>query len=200
MNELMRVTYVSRSTFKPFGSQSGIEPNVARILSQSRRNNMHRNLVGVLYYGNGCFFQCLEGKSDDIDKLLESLRRDPRHRDLEILSREPIEQLSFMDWNMKYVSVDQKVQELLKRHNMKRFDPYQFSPEMIKQLVEVFHQSPEPVSPSEMEEHADAAEALIDSQEAKSRIDRIVAYVLGAIAVLGSMFMINLAMASGAIF
>jgi hypothetical protein len=200
MSQLMRITYVSRSTFKPFGSQSGIEPNVARILSQSRRNNMHRNLVGVLYYGNGCFFQCLEGNSDDIDKLLESLRRDPRHRDLEILSREPIEFLSFMDWNMKYVSIDQQVQELLKRHNMKRFDPYQFSPEMIKQLVEVFHQSNEAISPAEVEQHADAADALLDSQQAKSRIDRIVAYVLGTIAVLGSVFMINLAMASGAIF
>lgn len=198
MSELMRVTYVSRSTFKPFGSQSGIEPNVARILSQSRRNNMHRNLVGVLYYGNGCFFQCLEGNSDDIDQLLESLRRDPRHRDLEILSRESIDYLSFMDWNMKYVSVDQKVQDLLKQHNMNRFDPYQFSPEMIKQLVDVFHQLPEPVSPTEIEQHADAAEALLDSQTAKSRIDRIVAYVLGTIAVLGSVFMINLAMASGA--
>lgn len=200
MNQLTRVTYVSRSTFKPFGSQSGIEPNVARILSQSRRNNMHRNLVGVLYYGNGCFFQCLEGNSDDIDRLLESLRRDPRHRDLEILSREPIDHLSFMDWNMKYVSVDQKVQELLKRHNMKRFDPYQFSPEMIKQLVEVFHQMAEQVSPAEIEQHAETADALLDSQSAKSRIDRIVAYVLGGIAVLGSVFMINLAMASGAIF
>lgn len=198
MNQLMRVTYVSRSTFKPFGAQSGIEPNVARILSQSRRNNMHRNLVGVLYYGNGCFFQCLEGNSDDIEKLLESLRRDPRHRDLEILSREPIEYLSFMDWNMKYVSVDQKVQELLKQHQMKRFDPYQFNTEMIQQLVNVFHQSAEQLSPVEIEQHAEAAESLIDSQTAKSRMDRIVAYVLGAIAVLGSIFMINLAMASGA--
>lgn len=196
MNQLTRVTYVSRSTFKPFGTQSGIEPNVARILSQSRRNNMHRNLVGVLYYGNGCFFQCLEGHSDAIDQLLESLRRDPRHRDLEILTRNPIEHLSFMDWNMKYVSVDQEVQALLKRHNMKRFDPYQFTPEMIQQLVDVFHQSAEAVSPAEVEQHAEVAETLIDSQTAKSKIDRIVAYVLGAIAILGSLFMINLARAA----
>lgn len=198
MNQLIRVTYVSRSTFKPFGAQSGIEPNVARILSQSRSNNLHRNLVGVLYYGNGCFFQCLEGNSEDIDHLLESLRRDPRHRDLEVLSRESIESLSFMDWNMKYVSVDQKVQDLLKQNGMKRFDPYQFSPEMIKQLVDVFHQLPEPVSPTEIEQHAEVAETLLDSQFAKSRIDRIVAYVLGTIAILGSIFMINLAVASGA--
>lgn len=197
MSQLMRVTYVSRSTFRPFGAQSGIEPNVARILSQSRRNNMHRNLVGVLYYGNGCFFQCLEGKSDDIDHLLESLRRDPRHRDLEMLSKEPVKYLSFIDWDMKYVSVDQKVQDLLKQNNMQRFDPYQFSPELIKQLVDVFHQLPEPVSPTEIEQYAEVAETLLDSQDAKSRIDRIVAYVLGAIALLGSLFMINLATASG---
>ena len=198
MSQLTRVTYVSRSTFKPFGALSGIEPNVARILSQSRRNNMRRNLVGVLYYGHGCFFQCLEGNSEDIDKLLDSLRRDTRHRDLEILTREPIESLCFVDWNMKYVSIDQKVQTLLIQHNMKRFDPYKFSPEMIGQLVDVFHESAETLSPVEVEDHAEVAESLLAGQAVKSRIDRIAACVLGSVALLGSVFMVNLARAAGA--
>ncbi|MEC7118830.1 MAG: BLUF domain-containing protein [Pseudomonadota bacterium] len=200
MNELMRVTYVSRSTFKPFKAQSGIEPNVARILSQSRRNNLHRHLVGVLYYGNGCFFQCLEGREQDIQNLLESLRKDPRHRDLEILSKEPIEYLSFMDWSMKYVSLDEQVQHLLKRHNMRHFDPYQFTPEMINQLVDTLQQLPEPARPEEVEMRAEEADSLLELQAAKSRMDRIVAYILSTIALLGSLFMLNLAMASGAIF
>ena len=121
---------------------------------------MRRNLVGVLYYGDGCFFQCLEGTAEDIDELLESLHRDTRHGGLEILSRCEIQQRSFHDWNMKYVSIDTQVQQLLKKNGMQRFDPYQFSPEMIRQLVDMFYQMPEPISPVEVEQHAQLAEVL----------------------------------------
>ena len=183
MEQLTRITYVSRSTFKPFKQKTGIEPNVARILSESRRNNVRRNLVGVLYYGDGCFFQCLEGSADSIDELLESLHRDTRHGELEILSRSSIPQLSFHDWNMKYVSIDAQVQQLLKENDMQRFDPYQFSPEMIRQLVDMFYQMPEPVSPVEVEQHAQLAEVLTHStQPSKQQLDRMIK-ITGAAAV-----------------
>lgn len=165
MEQLTRITYVSRSTFKPFKQKTGIEPNVARILSESRRNNIRRNLVGVLYYGDGCFFQCLEGSADNIDELLESLHRDTRHGELEILSRSSIQQLSFDDWNMKYVSIDAQVQQLLTKNGLKRFDPYQFSPEMIRQLVDMFYQMPEPVSPSDVEQHAQLVDVIAQTQQ-----------------------------------
>ena len=200
MSQLIRITYVSRSTFKPFGSQAGIEPNVARILSESRRNNMRRDLVGVLYYGNGCFFQCLEGNSQAVDRLLDSLRRDPRHRDLEILSRESIQQRSFLDWNMKYVSVDHRVQELLKRYDMRRFDPYQFTPEMTRQLVDVFQDIPEPLSASDIERYAEAAELVLDTSHPLSVMDRIVPYTLVFISLLGILFTANLVMVSRGVY
>ena len=183
MEQLTRITYVSRASFKPFKQKTGIEPNVARILSESRRNNVRRNLVGVLYYGDGCFFQCLEGTAEDIDELLESLHRDTRHGGLEILSRYDIKQRSFHDWNMKYVSIDTQVQQLLKNNGLQRFDPYQFSPEMIRQLVDMFYQMPEPVSPVEVEQHAQLAEVLTHStQPSKQQLDRMIK-ITGAAAV-----------------
>jgi hypothetical protein len=154
MDELTRITYVSRSTFKQFKQQTGIEPNVARILLESRRNNVSRNLVGVLYYGDGCFFQCLEGKAQDIDKLLESLNRDTRHGDLKILSRNPIDHLSFINWEMKYVAVDEKVKNLLKKNNLSSFNPYKFSPDLVRELVDIFCQMSEPFSPGDVTEQA----------------------------------------------
>lgn len=175
MEQLTRITYVSRSTFKPFKQKTGIEPNVARILSESRRNNIRRNLVGVLYYGDGCFFQCLEGTSDDIDELLESLKRDPRHGEIEILSRSAIPELSFHDWSMKYVSIDEKVQQLLKKNGLHRFDPYQFSPEMIRQLIDMFYQMPEPMSPAEVEQHAQLVDVIAQPQQpSKQQWDRMI--------------------------
>lgn len=160
MEQLTRITYVSRASFKPFKKKTGIEPNVARILSESRRNNIRHNLVGVLYYGDGCFFQCLEGTSDDIDELLASLKRDSRHGELEILSRSAISERSFHDWSMKYVSIDEQVQQLLKKNGLQKFDPYQFSPEMIRQLIDMFHQMAESVSPAEVEQHAQLVDAV----------------------------------------
>jgi hypothetical protein len=132
--------------------------------SLSRRNNIRRNLVGVLYYGDGCFFQCLEGKAQDIDNLLESLNRDTRHGELKILSRVPIDQLSFFNWDMKYVAVDNQVKSLLDKQGLRRFNPYQFSPELISQLIDIFCQMPEPISPDDVEQQAQLVDVNNQSQ------------------------------------
>ena len=63
MTDLIRIVYISRATFPITPDSDGIEPNVARILSTSRTNNRKNGLVGMLYYGDGCFFQCLEGET-----------------------------------------------------------------------------------------------------------------------------------------
>jgi hypothetical protein len=147
MDELTRVTYVSRSTFEQFKQKVGIEPNVVQILLESRHNNVRRNLVGVLCYGDGFFFQCLEGKARDIDTLLVSLNRDTRHENLTILSRDSIDYLSFMNWEMKYVVVDDKVKELLESNKLSSFNPYKFSPDLVRQLVDIFCQMSEPFTP-----------------------------------------------------
>jgi hypothetical protein len=195
MSNLMRITYVSRSTFKPFNANLGIEPHVARILSESRRNNMGRHLVGVLYYGNGCFFQCLEGEKDDIDRLYAALEKDPRHRDLKVLSQHPIDYVTFIDWNMKYVSVDPEVQALLKKHGMARFDPYQFDANLIQEMVDIFHRLPEPANPTTVEKIAEDTPKLLEQQvqAARKKMDRVVAVAISSLAVLGGAFLFHLA-------
>ena len=55
---LHRFAYASHSTFNPFASPEGIDVNIAQILEAARQNNKKNNLVGALYYGNGCFFLC----------------------------------------------------------------------------------------------------------------------------------------------
>ena len=74
MSDLVQIVYVSRSTFTTIPAGLGIEPSVARILAQSRANNARRGLVGALYFGDGCFFQCLEGRAADVDHLYAALR------------------------------------------------------------------------------------------------------------------------------
>ncbi|MBP9786146.1 MAG: BLUF domain-containing protein [Acinetobacter sp.] len=132
---LIRLTYVSKATFKPFGGADGVDKKVAQILSVARRENKKNNLVGALYYGNGCFFQCLEGEKQDIDALYAKLEKDQRHTELKVLLVETIEQFGFLSWEMKYATIDKEVRSFLRTHNLVKFDPYRFTPELISELI-----------------------------------------------------------------
>lgn len=107
-------------------AEQGIEPSVARILVQSRINNARRGLVGALYFGDGCFFQCLEGRADEVDRLYAALLQDPRHTDLKVLARRPIERTSFSTWSMKYVPLDAPMKALLRQQGLPGFNPCRF--------------------------------------------------------------------------
>ncbi len=154
-NQLSRLSYASKATFKPFNAVDGVDANVANILSTARRENRKNNLVGALYYGNGCFFQCLEGQKSDIDALYAKLEKDPRHTDLKVLSIEPIQQVGFVSWEMKYAQIDQEVRAFLKNHQLGKFDPYRFSPEMTAELVAVLQKADEGLSDAELK-HIDS--------------------------------------------
>lgn len=152
MPDLVRIVYVSRSTFTPMPAERGIEPSVARILSQSRLNNARRGLVGALYFGGGCFFQCLEGRAQDMDRLYAALLRDPRHTDLKVLERRPIDRTSFAAWSMKYVPLDAPMQALLHRQGLATFDPYRFDDATIAIVLDMLRTggevAPAPASPT----------------------------------------------------
>ena len=149
MSDLIQIVYISRSTFPPLPAENGIEPSVARILAQSRINNLRRGLVGGLFFGDGCFFQCLQGRAEDVDRLYATLLEDPRHTDLKVLSRQPVAQATFATWFMKYISLDSAMRILLERRGLDRFDPYQFDGATVDEVLRMLQQS-EDVTPSEM--------------------------------------------------
>lgn len=135
MSDLVQIVYVSRSTFKTLATENGIEPSVARILAQSRINNAKRGLVGALYFGDGCFFQCLEGGVEQVDRLYAALLEDPRHTDLKVLSRHAIETTTFETWSMKYVPLDVPMKELLQRRGLATFDAYRFDDATVDEVL-----------------------------------------------------------------
>ena len=135
--DLTQIVYVSRSTFTTMPAELGIEPSVARILAQSRVNNARRGLVGALYFGDGCFFQCLEGPTVDVDRLYATLLRDPRHTDLQVLSRRSIARTGFSTWAMKYVPLDAEMKALMRSLGMDRFDPYRFDAATVERVLDM---------------------------------------------------------------
>jgi hypothetical protein len=146
MSSLIRLVYVSRAAFTPSPSAQGIQPTVARILLQSRRNNPRRQIGGVLYYGNGYFFQCLEGASDAVNQLVSRLMNDERHRDFEILKVNPVDRRLFSNWSMKFIPLENDVRQLLRAAGHEVFSPDILNDNLIDQLVDLFASSANPES------------------------------------------------------
>lgn len=186
MEKLIQIIYISRSTFVPLKASEGIEPNVGRILAKSRSNNRKNGLVGVLYFGDECFFQCLEGNEETVDALYATLLQDPRHTDLKLISRKDIAQRSFTEWAMKYVPLEKPMTALLQRHGYQRFDPYVFSDEMTEAVLAVLHagdDATEMVAPAPQPKTE--ASVLLPSQQ--TRFLSRPAIVWGVVALAGAM-------------
>lgn len=149
MKNFLQVVYISRSTFTSTDSVSKIEPNVARILAKSRINNRKNGLVGVLYFGDGIFFQCLEGEEHAVNQLMDKLAFDSRHKDLKVVSRKFVSKLSFADWAMKFAPIDAKIVGFLKANGFQRFDPYAFSDEVVRKFLEELFYADDLVSVSD---------------------------------------------------
>ena len=115
-------------------------------MTNSRSNNRKNGLVGVLYFGDGAFFQCLEGEEEAINTLFDKLEKDTRHKDLKLLSRKYISSISFPDWAMKYALFDEKISKYLKENGYQKFDPYSFTPEMTQKILSFLIDANDPVS------------------------------------------------------
>lgn len=135
MTQLVQIIYVSRSTFAASKNFTGIEPNVGRILLKSRINNKSKNITGVMYFGDGCFFQCLEGEVDAVNTLFEKLKNDPRHADVQLISRTSISAPTFASWEMKFVPLEEPMTRLLHSRGYTSFDPYRFDSKMVESVM-----------------------------------------------------------------
>lgn len=97
---LHRVIYVSDAV----GAVGTSLLAIAEILGVSERNNRRDHLTGVLLGHNGRFLQAIEGARTDVDRLMDRLRRDPRHVNLRLLSDQPIAARMFGRWAMGHAT------------------------------------------------------------------------------------------------
>lgn len=74
--------------------------DTASILATSRRNNARDGLTGLLYADGRRFLQALEGNQLPLERTLERITADPRHRAVVILSCRDIAAREFGEWAM----------------------------------------------------------------------------------------------------
>lgn len=77
------------------------------LLDVARRYNTAAGITGLLLYHRGGFMQALEGERSAIERLLDRIRIDPRHRDLIVVLRQPRVRREFAEWAMGYVDLTQ---------------------------------------------------------------------------------------------
>ena len=97
--EIRQVVYTSVST--RFASPQ----DLAEILGSARDHNEADRISGMLLYRRGHFLQVLEGPDGHLSALLDKLKKDPRHRDLQILSDGTIAARAFGTWSMAFQDV-----------------------------------------------------------------------------------------------
>lgn len=90
--------YVSRSNLQL--PRDGGE--IDNIVAAAERYNPTVGITGALVFTERLFAQNLEGGDEALDALMDSIRRDPRHRDLEIIYRERIPARRFETWALAY--------------------------------------------------------------------------------------------------
>lgn len=80
---------------------------VDRLIEFSQRRNVTRGITGVLVFGNGVFFQWVEGPPTEVQNLVASLHGDSRHHDIVELDRsiDNRERL-YPAWDMERVEAD----------------------------------------------------------------------------------------------
>jgi hypothetical protein len=89
------------------------DAEVDRLIEFSQRRNVDRDITGVLVFGNGVFFQWVEGPPREVQKLVASLHGDARHYDIVELDRsvDKRERL-YPGWEMERVEADE-IREVL---------------------------------------------------------------------------------------
>ena len=88
------LTYQSRATSRPTVA------DLRELAWKARARNHALGVTGMLLYDRGRFFQTLEGSPESLKTLWDSVSRDTRHSDIEILSEHIIPARLFGAWDM----------------------------------------------------------------------------------------------------
>jgi Sensors of blue-light using FAD len=121
---LVRLMYASRANDNVNADE------LAAILRVSKAANLASGVTGVLCYcrASNVFMQVLEGGRAPVNGLYVRIARDPRHRDVTLLSYDEIGERSFAGWTMGQVNMDRLNAALLLRYSESAtLDPYAVS-------------------------------------------------------------------------
>jgi len=107
-SKLSQLFYVSRSLASPL--------DVEQILISARRQNLRRDVTGIMLFSGGHFAQLLEGPPVALHETMAAIDADTRHERVTRLIEENIALRRFKDWSMAFFEApgaDDLIQQIL---------------------------------------------------------------------------------------
>lgn len=104
---------IRQLTYLSIPSDSLNEADAERIAAAAERTNRALGVTGMMAFGGGLLFQVLEGPRDVIESLLQHIRRDPRHRSLQVLTDEMLPARDFDGFPMSFRTLDEEAVETI---------------------------------------------------------------------------------------
>ncbi len=92
------LTYVSVSRIPESQSIAAVN----EIVATSRKRNEADGITGALIFTGTDFAQTLEGPEEAVLTLMDRIRADPRHTDIEVVHEASKNLRMFQDWSMAY--------------------------------------------------------------------------------------------------
>lgn len=92
---LASIVYRSRAV-KPL-----TDYDLYELVQAAQRKNSADSITGLMLYDEGQFYQWVEGPAENVMRLMRTIKRDPRHTDIEILSDKTTTERQFGDWKMR---------------------------------------------------------------------------------------------------
>lgn len=87
-------------TYKSLATTNPTPADLKAMVSKARARNRELGITGMLLFEDGCFLQTLEGPPDQLDMVWDSIKRDPRHRDIQVLSEHVVNNRLFSAWDL----------------------------------------------------------------------------------------------------
>lgn len=117
---LYQLVYISRITSTALSGASTLN-DIAEV---SIHNNQSNHITGILCYGNGYFFQCVEGTEQALTNLKNQLLMDERHKDMQMLDFSAIDERSFTGWSLRSIVLERWMVSDPRIKKMLPFKPY----------------------------------------------------------------------------
>ncbi|WP_090131696.1 BLUF domain-containing protein [Limnohabitans sp. Rim11] len=125
---LIRLLYISRATGAITTTVTG------SILESARVHNRVAGITGVLCQGQGLFIQVLEGERSTVNRLYNTIIKDKRHQDVELVAIDEIQERKFPNWSMAHVIISESDPIIQLKHP--EFDPFEASGAQLSSLID----------------------------------------------------------------
>ena len=128
-SEIFRLVYVSHAR-----NQLDVG-EIRDIEFTSQRNNAHAGITGILLYKRGRFMQFLEGPESEVRRIFSTIKNDPRHGNITVISEGMIPARQFPNWSMRYTPLSE-IQHQFGAIHKKLFDISSAASDVIKNSAE----------------------------------------------------------------